>query len=278
MRIIRIRKIFIWSLICVLILSTPALATRKKKRKYTGVSCRAAVFINNSTGKRLYQKNTARRVLPASTAKVMTALIVFEKLPLDQYVTVPIEATYTQPSKINSRPGERYRVRDLLYAILLNSANDASVVLAQAVAGSEYKFVQLMNARAKSLGAQQTRFANSHGLPTKIGTQYTTAYDMYLIFKQALKYDFFRDTVRMQYKTIRSFDGRLIGLRSHNKILFSKWKKKIYGKTGYTRAAQQCFVGAVESGGQTYIISVFGCTNRWGDIRHIISRYAGIAL
>ena len=83
----------------------------------------------------------------------MTALLVLEKLSLNDYVTVSKRATYPQPTKIYVKPGEQYKVKDLLYAILLKSANDASVVLAEAVAGSEWKFVKMMNRRAKKLGA-----------------------------------------------------------------------------------------------------------------------------
>lgn len=241
------------------------------------VSCKAAIFSDSTKGKRLYGKNVHQKVLPASTAKVMTALLVLERLSLHQYLTVGQNAVHVQPTKIYLRPGERYKVADLLYAILLKSANDASVVLAEAVAGSQQAFVELMNKRAKALGARHTKFANSNGLPSK-AAQYTTAYDMYLIFRAALRHHFFRDAIKRKYKTIYSKDGRKITLKSHNKILFSEWKQKIYGKTGYTRAARSCFVGTLPKAGSTLIIAVFGCSKRWKDIQYIISRYGGIAL
>lgn len=242
------------------------------------VSCKSVIFSDSTKVKRLYGKNVHNRVLPASTTKVMTALLVLEKLPLDKYITVSHKASLAQPSKINAKQGEQYKVRDLLYAILLKSANDASIVLAEAVAGSEWKFVEMMNQRAKKMGAKHTKFANSNGLPTRKTKQYTTAYDMYLIFRQALKHQFFRDTIKMKYKTIYSKAGRKIALKSHNKILFKDWKRKIYGKTGYTRAAQACFVGTIPKGNSTLIIAVFGCTKRWDDIKHVVSKYGGISL
>ena len=248
-----------------------------KKKRQTTVSCRAVLFSDATKGKRLYSKQETLKVLPASTTKVMTAILVMERLSLDQYVTVHRAATLVQPSRINVRPGEKYKVRDLLYAMLLNSANDASVVLAQAVAGSEANFVNLMNRRAYQLGAKSTRFTNSNGLPTKV-RQYTTAYDMYLIFRQALKYPFFRQAIRLHYMTITSSTGRRIGLKSHNKILFSDWKKKIYGKTGYTRSAGACFVGTVAKGNSDLIIAVFDCDKRWDYIKRMVSRYGGLAL
>ena len=272
------RFIFFFLMI-VMIFPSPVFAKRKsKKNKGYRVSARSAIFSYSTKVKRLYGKKVHRRVLPASTTKVMTALIVLEKLPLNKYITVSKRATNVVPTKINLRPGEKYRVKDLLYAILIKSANDASVVLAEAVAGSETKFVALMNKRAKQLGAKHSRFANSHGLPSAKGTQYTTAYDMYLIFRKALKYSFFRKAIKLKYHVIRSNRGRKIKLKSHNKILFFNWKKKIYGKTGYTKSAKSCFVGTIQKGNSTLIIAVFGCSRRWTDIKHIVSRYGGGSL
>jgi D-alanyl-D-alanine carboxypeptidase len=135
----------------------------------------------------------------------------------------------------------------------------------------------MMNAKAKEIGANHTKFSNSNGLPSK-ATQYTTAYDMYLVFRKALQYKFFREAIKLRSKTITSSAGREIKLKSHNKILFFDWKRKIYGKTGYTRAAKACFVGTLQKGDSTLIIGVFGCPNRWADIKHIVSYYGGIPL
>lgn len=242
------------------------------------VSCRSMIFSDRTKVVRLYGKNVYDRVLPASTTKVMTALLVMEKLPLDKYVTVSKRATYPQPTKLYLKEGERYKVRDLLYAILMKSANDASVVLAEAVAGSEWQFVQMMNQKAKAIDAKHTKFANSHGLPTKKVSQYTTAYDMYLIFREAMKYPFFRAAIKDKYKTIYSQGGRKISLKSHNKILFMGWKRKLYGKTGYTRAAGPCFVGTLQKGDSMLIVAAFGCPNRWQDIKHVVSYYGGVPL
>ena len=162
-------------------------------------------------------------------------------------------------------------------AIIIKSANDASVVLAEAVSGSESNFVQLMNQRAKQFGAKHTKFANSNGLPSKT-KQYSTAYDMYLIFRKALRYSFFRKAIKYKSKTIESKGGKKISLKSHNKILFKDWKRKIYGKTGYTRAAQACFIGTLKQGKSDLIIGVFGCPNRWEDIKHVVSMYGKIPL
>lgn len=245
--------------------------------KWKSVSARSALFSNSTAGVRYYGKNPNMRVPPASTTKVMTALLALEHLSLDQVVKVnhPINV---QPTNINLRAGEQFTVRDLLFALLMKSANDASIVLAEAVSGSEREFVTLMNQRARELGCRNTRFANSNGLPTKKGTQYTSAYDMYLIFRAAIQNDFIRKAFKIRYHQIASLGGRQILLKSHNKILLKNWKQKIYGKTGFTRAAQSCFVGYIQKGEQICIIAVFGCRYRWEDIKFIVERYGGIDL
>ena len=267
----------LWAVILMVLLISPA-AWAATKRSSSTVTARAAILSDSTNAKRLYGKNVNLRVPPASTTKVMTALLVLERLSLTDVVTVTEAATRAQPSKINLQAGERYKVEDLLYALLLNSANDASIVLAQAVAGTEWEFARLMNARAKQLGAKNTHFANSNGLPTRSEAQYTTPYDMYLIFRAALKYDFFQEAISYRYKTIQSLGGRTIALKSHNRLLFTDWGKRIYGKTGYTRAAKACFVGYVKNGKRTLIIGVFGCTKRWEDVRLILRRFGGIPL
>lgn len=278
-QIFAMKKCWLFVICCLVILAIVHGDEAHAKSKYK-ISCRTVIFSDSTKVKRLYGKNVHTKVLPASTTKIMTALLVLEKLSLDQYVTVGVNAVDVQPSKIYVKPPEQYQVKDLLYALLLSSANDASVVLAEAAAGSQEKFVHLMNERAQRLGARRTRFANAHGLPSRGKLQYTTAYDMYLIFREALKHDFFRQAIRYKHKTIQSRAGRVISLKNHNKILFKNWKNKIYGKTGYTRAAQGCFVGSLERGNSRLIIAVFGCSTskRWDDIKYIVSRYGGISL
>lgn len=265
------RKMTIWFLICALA-AVPLAAEAQR-----GLSCRAAIFSDSTRVKRLYGKSVHLRLYPASTTKVMTALLVLEKLPLNKIVRVSQRATSPQPSKLYVKEGEQFKVRDLLYAILMGSANDASVVLAEAVSGTEWQFVQLMNKRAKEIGAKNTKFANSHGLPSKT-KQYTTAYDMYLIFRQALKHPVFKEIIKIKYKTIYSQGGRKFSLKSHNRILFNDWGRKVYGKTGYTRQAGACFVGTLQKGKSTLIMALFNCPSRWYDIKHLVQSYAGLPI
>ena len=226
---------------------------------------------------RYFDFGADRQVFPASTTKVLTALMVLEKLPLDQYVTVSARATQVPQTKLGLRVGESYRVRDLLYGLILKSANDAAVVLAEAVGGSQEKFVGMMNARARQMGAVHSLFANPHGLPSATA-QYTTASDMALIFTQALKNDFFRQAITYKYLVIYSRQGRRCFLKSHNKSLFLNWKKHVFGKTGYTIEAQSCFVGYIPRGNDILVVAVFGCHKRWTDMKYIIEHYGHIDL
>ncbi len=270
-------RIFLVTVICVGFIFPDVASARKKRYRGGRVSARAAIFSNATAVKRYYGKNVDLRVAPASTTKVMTALLVLENLPLDKVLTVSPRAVLVQPTTINLKVGEQFTVRDLLLALLMNSANDASIVLAQGVAGSEEAFVEMMNRRARELGAKNTKFANSNGLPTRT-PQYTSAYDMYMIFRKALENDFFKRAIKVRYFQIFSVGGRSVLLKSHNKILLTNWKQKIYGKTGYTRAAQKCFVGYLMKGNDICIIAVYGCYKRWQDIKYIVERYGGVDL
>lgn len=253
-------------------------ASKKTKKTAYQIGARTAILVDGEHGfKKLYDKRSTLQVPPASTTKVMTALLVIEKLPLDREIKISKTATRVVPTKIDLQEGEVFKVRDLLYASLLKSANDASIALAEAVAGSEKAFVRMMNKRAKQLGAQHTIFANSHGLPTE-ATQYTTAHDMVLIFREAMKKSFFRIVIQQEKKIISSKNGRKIILYTHNKALSRGWKRKVYGKTGYTRTAGPCFVGYVEKDKKRTYIAVFNSSKRWDDIKYLIQTKARIAL
>ena len=267
------RKILLPVLIAALICPSDASAWhRHRKLRPRGADAISALLWDATTNHYYYARDIDRPIFPASTTKIMTILLALENLRLDDRVTVSERATRVQPTKLDLKAGEQYRVRDLLYGVVLKSANDAAVVLAEAVAGSEAKFVEMMNRRAARIGARHTRFANAHGLPSD-GRQYSTARDMALIFREALKKDFFRNAITFKYRIIYSKDGRRHFLKSHNKSLFLDWKRSVYGKTGYTQQAQSCFVGYFIKGNDTYIIAVFGCRKRWDDIKFIIERY-----
>lgn len=256
---------------------SPSKKSQKKASRPHVISAKAALLMEVKSGHRLYAKDAGRKILPASTTKVLTAILVLERLNLDDYVTISPRAARALPSKIYVDVGDKYRVRDLLYAALLKSANDASVALAEAVAGSEDKFVAMMNRRAAQIGARSTLFANAHGLPAD-DPQYSTAHDMAIILREAMKKKVFREIMETKYKKIVSQKGKVTQLQSHNKCLFKGWKQNIYGKTGYTNAARACFVGYFHKGKKAFIVAVFGCSERWDDIKTMVERFGGVDL
>jgi len=275
-----LRVTFIVILIAILISPDEGMAYRHIYFRHRGpyrVTANTALLWDPANNQRLFDLGADRQVFPASTTKILTAILALENLPLDKYVTVSWHATQVPQTKLGLRAGESYRVRDLLQGLLLKSANDAAVVLAEAVAGSEGKFVDMMNARAKQIGALHSHFANPHGLPS-VGAQYTTASDMALIFSQALKNDFFRQAITFKYLVIYSKDGHRCFLKSHNKTLFLNWKQHVFGKTGWTIEAQSCFVGYMPRGNGILIIAVYGCRKRWTDMKFIIEHYGHIEL
>ena len=164
-------------------------------------------------------------------------------------------------------------VQDLLYSVLLSSANDASLVLAEGVGGTVDRFAEMMTLKAREIGARNSQFVNPHGL-TAPG-HYSTARDMALFFNYALKKPEFRKIVETRTSSVSSLAGgknrrvRHVTIRNHNRLLGS-FDGAIGGKTGYTHAAQKCFVGGASRNGVTLIVSVLGSRNLWGDTKKLL--------
>jgi D-alanyl-D-alanine carboxypeptidase (penicillin-binding protein 5/6) len=231
---------------------------------------RAAVVMDARTGDVLYAKDPDRRLPPASTTKVMTAVVALESGLLDDTVTVSRMAAGVQPIKLYLRAGERARMRDLVYAMLLRSANDASVAVAERVGGSVPGFAVRMNRRAAALGARNTHFVNPNGLPAR--GHYSTARDLATILRHAMSLPGFRDVAATPASRVTAWRGaqrRSIAVRNTNRLLQS-YRAPVIGKTGYTRAAKRCFVGAVEAQGRQVIIALLGSTDLWGDARRLL--------
>lgn len=241
-------------LLCLLLLPFPVRAEGSIQ-----LASQAAVLMDADTHTVLYEKNMNEPLYPASITKLMTALLAMETLEPEQVLTVSQAAVNAVPrtsSHISLLPGERLTVADALYAIGMESANDAANVLAEAVAGSLEAFAALMNQRAQELGAMNTHFANANGLPDS--SHVTTAYDMALITAAALK----REGLSTYFSTVnytfpatnlsaaRSFankDRLLPGGQYH-------YDGVLLAKTGWTSSAQGTFAAAVRQGDATLIV------------------------
>ena len=200
------------------------------------VTARAAIIVDAGTGEVLWERNADWPLPPASTTKVMTAILAIKSRRLDDWVTVSPDVANIPPSKIGLRGGDRMALGDLLYAVLLNSANDAASVVADALAGSENEFAIKMNAKARAIGARNTHFVNPHGLTAE--GHVSTARDLSTIFRYGLKLPTMREvleTPRIKVP-IQSRRVNAVSLHSHNRLL-TGYVHRVIGKTGYTRPA-----------------------------------------
>lgn len=223
------------------------------------IQTRAAVVMDAATGRVLYAKNPELRLLPASTTKLMTALVVIEKANLKDVVTVSRNAANTAPTRSGLKPGDKVTIETLLYAALMKSANDAAVALAEAVAGSEEDFVELMNRKALAIGANDTHYINANGLPGK--GQYITAYDLSKIMRHAIKYPVLKEILGTKITEISTQTGKTLFIKNTNKLLWSD-EDVLGGKTGYTNQARHCFVCAGEKDKDTLIVALLGSPRR----------------
>jgi serine-type D-Ala-D-Ala carboxypeptidase (penicillin-binding protein 5/6) len=223
------------------------------------IQSRAAVVLDATTGRILYAKNPELRLKPASTTKLMTAIVAVDKMNLSDVVTVSRKAAETAPIRAGFRAGDRVTIETLLYAALVKSGNDAAVALAEAVAGTEWEFVKLMNRKALAIGAHDTRFANSSGLPGK--EQYITAYDLSKIMRHAIRHPVLREILGTRITEISTETGKTIFMTSTNKMLWSD-DNLLGGKTGYTNQAKHCFVCAGERENETLVVALLGSPRR----------------
>ncbi len=207
----------------------------------------AAVLFDLRSCQVLYAKNAHEKLHPASLTKVMTALVALKYGSIDQVMTATsaVNITETGATLCGLRPGDTMTLNQALYVLLLQSANDAAMMIAENVGGSVEHFVELMNQEALELGATNTHFANPHGLTQD--EHYTTAYDLYLIFNEALKYEKFNEVIQTSsYEaTYSDSSGTVKNIRVQTSNLFLRGNYKapdnitvIGGKTGTTNAAK----------------------------------------
>jgi D-alanyl-D-alanine carboxypeptidase (penicillin-binding protein 5/6) len=240
-------------------------------RELGRITAKAAIVVDSQTGEVLFARNPTLPLPPASTTKLLTGLIALRRLSPDAVLSVSAYASTMPPSKAWLKQGWQLTTRDLLYALLLRSANDASVVIAEGIAGSVPSFADLMNATARSLGAVQSNFVTPNGLPA--ANHYSTARDMAQILRGALQTPGMRDILSVRTAVIQPQDGsrKRIALRSTNRLL---WRDdlSVIGKTGWTRQAKRCFVGAASANGREIIVSVLGSSDLWSDVE-ILATY-----
>ena len=227
------------------------------------IKSKCAVIMDADTGEIIYAKSPDTPRQPASTIKVLTGMIAIKSLSEGDSVEVSKYASSMPRSKVYLKPRSKYRAEDLINAVLLASANDASVALAEKIAGSEKRFAQMMNLRARLWGAKQTVCQTATGLTAR--GQQTTARDLAVIFRHAMQDSEFAK--RMSKVKVRTSYGKV--LRNHNKALWSL-EGAVAGKTGFTQAAGQTYVGKFSRGGESVIVAIMGSTSMWNDIEALV--------
>jgi D-alanyl-D-alanine carboxypeptidase (penicillin-binding protein 5/6) len=232
------------------------------------LAARSAILLDAKTGDVLYEKNPDELEYPASATKILTAMLIIEGGDLEKMVTVQPEDTRVEPSALYVKPGEQYPRKDLLFALLLKSANDVALALGRDNAGSVEAFAGKMNRRAEELGAVASHFTNPHGLHDP--HHFTTARDLACIARAAMQIPLFREIVSTPQAAMAKGDEWVV-MKNHNKLLF-----KLAGcngvKTGYTRAAQQVLVSSAIRAGCEAISVVLHTNNPgiWEDSKTLL--------
>lgn len=277
------RKIFLMTFVIFFLFSFQSIFAQVDTSKLN-ITSGAALLIEPSTNKIIYEKNSKEKMYPASTTKIMTALLTLENCKLTDIVTVSQEAVSSITpayATVFINPGEELTVEQLLNVLLIPSGNVAGNILAEHISGSIENFANLMNKRAQELGCTNTHFTNPYGLHDD--NHYTCAYDLYLISKEAMKYDVFREIVKKTEYYLpptNNYTKEDRNYRTTNDLIKpnnSKSSNNYYYeyaigiKTGYTSQAKNCLVSAANKDGlELYCIILGAGTNSQGlDQRYL---------
>lgn len=224
-----------------------------RQAKEPKINAKSAILIDKTTGLVLWSRNSRQKLPIASTTKIMTAIIVIENADFNKTVKVSKDIENVGQSEIGLIRNEKIKVHELLEAMLVHSANDAAVALAIATAGSIDKFADLMNKKAKEIGAKDSHFSNPDGLSDK--DHYSTAYDLAIIGRYAMKNPLFRKIVSLKKTVVNGKERRVFTTR--NKLLF-RYAPAIGIKTGYTKPAGFCLVSAASKKNRELIAVTLG--------------------
>lgn len=233
-----------------------------RRDTYADAGASAEIAMELQTGTVLKESNADLKLPMASTTKIMTAIIAVEDCDLEETFTVPDEAVGVEGSSIYLKKDEEINVKDLLYGLMLRSGNDAAAALAIHHSGSIDKFVEVMNERAKKMGAKNTHFKNPSGLPDN--EHYTTARDLCKIARYAMQNKTFKEIV-----STKNYKGNFRSFANKNKMLYN-YEGANGVKTGYTVKAGRCLVTSAERGGMDVICVVLNCPDMYERSGYIL--------
>ncbi len=252
-----------FALLTSLLLTPSALA--EKAANTPRVSAESAALFEADTGDVIFEVNGRKKLPMASTTKIMTALVALEEGDLDERFTVPREAVGVEGSSVYLAEGETVTLRDLLFALMLESANDAAEAIACRIGGSSSGFAVMMNEKAEELGLRDTSFSNPHGLDDP--DHYTTAYDLGKLTCAALENAEFEKIVSTRSISVFTY-GTERTLVNHNRLLQSL-DGAIGVKTGFTKRSGRCLVSAVRRNGVLTVAVTLNDPNDWSDHRSL---------
>lgn len=236
-------------------------------RNAPGVSAQGAVLIDAYDDTVLMAQLANTRLPMASTTKIMTAIVAIENCDINKKVKVSDEAIGVEGSSIYLQKGEILKMEDLIYALMLESANDAAVAIAVEVAGSVEKFADMMNKKAEELGLKDTHFMNPHGLDHE--EHYTTAFELAKIASYGLKNEQFKKIVSTKKYITQNSEGNYRAFFNHNRML-RVYNGAIGVKTGYTKRTGRCLVSAAERDGLMLVAVTLNDPNDWRDHRNML--------
>jgi D-alanyl-D-alanine carboxypeptidase (penicillin-binding protein 5/6) len=230
----------------------------------------ASAYLVRVKERTIWAGGETRRLPPASLTKMMTGLLIAEAGRLNEVVTVGQAAARETGSRLGLKVGDRLTVADLLAATLVRSANDACHALADWRAGSDVRFVRLMNRRAASLGLRDTRFVNAcgHDAPG----HYASAWDLAALAESAMRHPVFAELVATSDIRLRTIDGRREFLAENTNALIGRFPGAIGVKSGYTRKAGRSLVALAERAGVRALVVLLNAPNRWWDAHSILER------
>lgn len=240
---------------------------------------RSAVLMDADTGRILFGKNDNEVMPMASTTKIMTLLVTLEHADLDEIVEVSARAASMPDVQLHIREGERYRLQDLCYSLMLESHNDSAVAIAEHVGGTVEGFAAMMNQKAKHLGCYHTYFITPNGLDAEDehGKHSTTARDLARIMRCCIKNETFLSITREPSWTFTDMDGNRSFTVQNKNAFLQMMEGALTGKTGFTNEAGYCYVGALERGEKRLITVVLACgwpnhkTWKWMDTKALMN-------
>lgn len=239
----------------------------------------AAVLMDADSGRVLYSKNGDAKLPMASTTKIMTCIVALEMGNLDDVYEATSYAASMPKVHLGVQAGEQYRLKDLLYALMLESFNDSAVVIAEGLAGSVDAFAELMNQKAWDLGCMDTYFITPNGLDAADdnGIHSTTAQDLATIMSYCIQNEEFLEITRTQSYSFTDVSGkRSFTCNNHNSFL-SMMEGALSGKTGFTNNAGYCYVGSLRRDGKTYVVALLACgwpnnkSYKWSDTKKLMN-------